>query len=219
MASTLSAVRGGAARWPSSMPPARTNARCSDQCSGATSSTSRANASRRAAIEAFRGSQAERHAVDGDRNLASERPERAASAARLEEAPFRNHLDDVEAVPVREDARGKRGMPGEAEAIARPWSRISAPAASAAAAPAAARTAAGAAAGTPHYRSTSRRVGRSRAGRASSLRGRRAVPRRCRTRPRAARSRCPPVCSDVALRLRPLNSVRMSSRSALPAGV
>ena len=46
--STVAGVRGGAARWPISMPPARTKAKCSDQASGAMASMARAIASARA---------------------------------------------------------------------------------------------------------------------------------------------------------------------------
>ena len=53
VASIVAFVRGAAARWPISMSPARTDARCSDQNAGLTRSTRRASlSSRRASTDA-----------------------------------------------------------------------------------------------------------------------------------------------------------------------
>ena len=69
------------------------------------------------ALDRRRRGEAEAHAVQRDGNLRGERAERAALAAARVEVVVGDHLDDVDAVEVREDRRGQLRPPAESEAV------------------------------------------------------------------------------------------------------
>jgi hypothetical protein len=107
VASIVLPVREGAARCPSSMLPARTNARCSDQHTGCTSSTNRANCpSRRSSTAVVEASPSE--TLNRDGHLPGQPAKRTSGSARLQKRPFGDDLDDVDAI-LRPSAWQRRG--------------------------------------------------------------------------------------------------------------
>ena len=115
VASIVAFVRGAAARWPISMSPARTHARCSDQNAGSNAIDEPRQPVETTGINRCRRRRAERDAVHEERHLMCERLERTRRARRGAELLLGNDLDDVDAIEVGEDPGRERRLPRQAE--------------------------------------------------------------------------------------------------------
>ena len=125
VASIVAPVRGAAARWPISMSPARTHARCSDQNAGFNAIDEPREPVETTGINRCRRCRAERDAVHEERHLMRERLERTRRARRGAELLLGDDLDDVDAIEVGEDPGRERRLPRQAEAIVCPPQRTS----------------------------------------------------------------------------------------------